>query len=77
MANEGVDWDAELQFFVRGVVPNGWETELFKAVRRRNLHQPDVNDLDDQPPPVVKRLAPPRTLTVTAKLEDYYRSLES
>jgi hypothetical protein len=75
--DEAVDWDAELQFFVRGVVPDGWETELMKRIRRRNFHQPDVDDLDHQPQPAWKPLEAPHTLTTTAKLEAYYRSLDS
>jgi hypothetical protein len=74
--NEAVDWDAELQFFIRGVVPDGWETELMKLVRQDNFHQPDIRRLKKQPRHGWKPLKAPRTLTATAKLEAYYRSLE-
>jgi len=83
-ANEGVDWDAELQFFVRGVVPGGWETELLTAVSQPAFHQPDVGRLRDQPQPALlgprrdaNRLAARRAATTTAQLQAYYRSLES
>jgi hypothetical protein len=83
-ASEGVDWDAELQFFVRGVVPGGWETELLTAVSQPAFRQPDVGLLRDQPQPAllgphrdVNRLAARRVATTTAQLEAYYRSLES
>lgn len=83
-ANEGVDWDAELRFFVRGVTPGGWETELLTAVSQPHFQQPDVGDLRDQlhsvplgPARDPARLAARRALTTTHQLEDYYRSLES
>jgi hypothetical protein len=83
-AGEGVDWDAQLQFFVRGVVPGGWETELLDAVGQPAFRQPDVNHLRDQPQGALlgphrdaNRLAARRAATTTAQLEAYYRSLES
>jgi hypothetical protein len=82
-AREGVDWDAQLQFFVRGVVPGGWETELLTAVCRPGFQQPDIGHLQDQPQPMLmgpsrdaNRLAARRAALTTAQLEAYYRSLE-
>jgi hypothetical protein len=79
-----VDWDAELRFFVRGVTPGGWETELLTAVSQPHFQQPGVGDLHDQPHSAPlgpardpDRLAARRALTTTHQLEDYYRSLES
>jgi hypothetical protein len=81
---EGEDWDAALQFFVLGVVPGGWETELLDAVRQNSFQQPDVGRLHNQPQQTVlgprkdpSRLAARRAARTTAQLEAYYRSLES
>jgi hypothetical protein len=82
--SEGEDWDAALQFFVRGVVLGGWETELLDAVRQDSFQQPDVGRLHNQPQQTVlgprkdpSRLAARRATYTTAQLEAYYRSLES
>ena len=81
---EGVDWDAALAFFVRDVVPAGWETELMTAVRQPGFRQPDVTAPHDQPHYALlgpqndpDRLAARRGHPMTTRLEDYYRSLES
>jgi hypothetical protein len=84
-ANAGLDWDAELRSFIRGVTPGGWETDLLAAVSQPNFRQPDVGSLPHQPAQAASlgpandpnRLAARRGLTTTHDLETYYKSLES
>lgn len=84
-ANAGLDWDAELRSFVRGVTPGGWETDLLTALSQPNFHQPDVGSLQHQPAQAASlgpandpnRLAARRGLATTHDLETYYKSLES
>jgi hypothetical protein len=83
--NEGVDWDAELRYFVRGPVRGGWESEIFAAPQgARRFDQPDVTSVRDQPQiPLLgpnrepQRLAARRVGGATARLEGYYRNMES
>ena len=83
--NEGVDWDAELRYFVRGPLRGGWESEILAALQgARRFDQPDVTSVRDQPqfPLLVptrnpQRLAARRVGGATARLEGYYRGMES
>ncbi len=81
----GVNWDAELQYYVRGVVPGGWESELLSAMKlTRSFTQPDVASLRDQPHvPLLGPASEPEKLVALRaggaadNMERYYRNLES
>jgi hypothetical protein len=86
---EGLDWDALLRFYVRGV-PNHptsgpWESELLQRMRAGGaFHQPRVRELNQQPgfgmlgpsrDPL--KLALRRAGQTKSALETYYRRFES
>jgi hypothetical protein len=84
--DQGVDWDSQVRFYIRGVVAGGWESEVLAALKAGGdrYTQPDVASLRDQPQfPLLgpgsnpSKLAAHRAGTARAQLEAYYRAMES